>query len=86
MDYLGSHKSQAVRQAIRTASARLIFLPPYSPDLNPIEQVFAKIRALLRKAEGRTIEAMNTVIAAILAALTPRECAAHIRNSGYAST
>ena len=57
MDNLGSHKGQAVRQLIRAAGAKLFFLPPYSPDLNPIEQVFAKLKTLLRKADARTIEA-----------------------------
>ena len=57
MDNLGSHKGQLVRRAIRTAGARLFFLPPYSPDLNPIEQVFAKLKTLLRKAPERTITA-----------------------------
>ena len=57
MDNLGSHKGAAVRQAIRDAGARIFFLPPYSPDLNPIEQVFAKLKLLLRKAEERTVEA-----------------------------
>jgi len=59
MDNLGSHKGQAVRSAIRKVGARLIFLPPYSPDLNPIEQVFAKLKTLVRKARARTIEAMS---------------------------
>ena len=57
MDNLGSHKSQVVRQSIRAAGARLFFLPPYSPDLNPIEQVFAKLKHILRKAKERTVEA-----------------------------
>ena len=57
MDNLGSHKGHAVRAAIRAAGARLVFLPPYSPDLNPIEQVFAKLKTLLRKAAERTVEA-----------------------------
>src|SRR5712691_1549516 len=57
IDNLGSHKGKAVRRAIRSAGARLFFLPPYSPDLNPIEQVFAKLKTLLRKAAERTVEA-----------------------------
>src|SRR3989304_1273708 len=56
IDNLGSHKAKAVRQAIRAAGAKLFFLPPYSPDLNPIEQVFSKLKALLRKAQERTVE------------------------------
>jgi transposase len=57
IDNLGSHKGKAVRQAIRAAGAKLFFLPPYSPDLNPIEQVFAKLKTLLRKAAERSVEA-----------------------------
>jgi transposase len=59
MDNLSSHKGPAIRKAIRAAGAKLIFLPPYSPDLNPIEQVFAKLKTLLRKANARTIEAVS---------------------------
>jgi putative transposase len=58
MDNLGSHKGNAVRQAIRSAGAKLFFLPKYSPDLNPIEQVFAKLKTLLRKADARSIAAV----------------------------
>lgn len=58
MDNLGSHKNRAIRRAIRAAGARLLFLPPYSPDLNPIEQLFAKLKTLLRKAGKRTVEAV----------------------------
>ena len=57
MDNLGSHKGQTIRRAIRAAGAKLFFLPPYSPDLNPIEQVFAKLKTLLRKAAERTVDA-----------------------------
>ena len=60
MDNLGSHKRQAIRRLIRAVGAKLFFLPPYSPDLNPIEQVFAKLKTLLRKADERTIEATWT--------------------------
>jgi transposase len=66
MDNPGSHKSWAVRQALRRVGARLLFLPKYSPDLNPIEQVFAKLKTLLRKAMARTGNAICTVIADIL--------------------
>lgn len=86
MDNLGSHKSGAVRKAIRSAGARIFFLPPYSPDLNPIEQVFAKLKTLLRKAEERTIEGVWTRIGSLLDCFTPGECANYLRNSGYAST
>ena len=86
MDNLGSHKGQAVRQAIRSAGARLLFLPPYSPDLNPIEQVFAKLKLLLRKAAERSVEATWHRIGALLDAFPPHECANYLKNSGYAST
>jgi transposase len=84
MDNLGSHKSQAVRTAIRAAGARLLFLPPYSPDLNPIEQVFAKLKTLLRKANERSVEATSKRIGSLLNAFPPHECANYLRNSGYA--
>ena len=85
MDNLGSHKSQAVRQLIRTAGAKLFFLPRYSPDLNPIEQVFAKLKTLLRKADPRTIEQTWRGIGALLNHFTPEECANYLANAGYAS-
>jgi transposase len=85
IDNLGSHKGKAVRQAIRAAGAKLFFLPPYSPDLNPIEQVFAKLKTLLRKAATRTVEATWRRIGDLLAAFTPQECANYFVNAGYAS-
>ena len=85
MDNLGSHKSQAVRDAIRKVGAKLFFLPPYSPDLNPIEQVFAKLKTLLHKAAERTVEATWQRIGVLLQCFTPAECANYIRNAGYAS-
>ena len=85
MDNLGSHKRQAIRRVIRAAGARLFFLPPYSPDLNPIEQVFAKLKTLLRRAAKRSTEAIWRQIAALLATFSPQECASYFRNSGYAS-
>ena len=85
MDNLGSHKGKAVRQALRAAGARLFFLPPYSPDLNPIEQVFAKLKTLLRKAEERTVEATWRRIGELLDQFQPNECANYLINSGYAS-
>jgi Transposase and inactivated derivatives len=85
MDNLGSHKGKAARQLIRSAGARLLFLPPYSPDLNPIEQVFAKLKTLLRKAAERSVEATWKRIGSLLDAFPPNECAAYLRNSGYAS-
>ena len=86
MDNLGSHKAVAVRTAIRSAGARLLFLPPYSPDLNPIEQVFSKLKHTLRKAMGRSIEAVEEAIANTLPEITKQECQAYIVNAGYAST
>ena len=86
MDNLGSHKSQAVRRAIRAAGAHLLFLPPYSPDLNPIEQVFAKLKHLLRKAAERTLEATWKRIGSLLDEFQPTECANYLTNSGYASS
>jgi transposase len=85
MDNLGSHKGKAVRRAIRAAGARLFFLPQYSPDLNPIEQVFAKLKTLLRKAGERTVEGTWKRIGTLLGAFSPQECASYLRNSGYAS-
>lgn len=85
MDNLGSHKSRAVRRAIREAGAHLIFLPPYSPDLNPIEQVFAKLKTLLRKAAERTVEATWRRIGQLLDHFSATECANYLVNSGYAS-
>jgi transposase len=86
MDNLGSHKGKAVRRAIRAAGAKLFFLPQYSPDLNPIEQVFAKLKTLLRKAAERTVEATWKRIGTLLNAFSPQECANYLRNSGYASS
>src|SRR5258708_26650541 len=86
MDNLGSHKGKAVRQLIRAAGAKLFFLPKYSPDLNPIEQVFAKLKHLLRKAAARTVETICAAIGEILGAFKPEECATYFRNSGYAPT
>ena len=84
MDNLSSHKRPAVRQAIRSVGARLLFLPPYSPDLNPIEQVFAKLKHLMRKAAERTHQATWRRIGTLLDCFSPDECANYLRNSGYA--
>lgn len=86
MDNLSSHKGAAVRKAIRDTGAHLLFLPPYSPDLNPIEQVFAKLKALLRKAAERSIEATWRRIGDLLDQFSPTECANYFTNAGYAST
>ena len=83
MDNLSSHKKPAVRAAIRARGARLLFLPPYSPDLNPIEQVFAKLKHLLRKAAERSVETTWRRIGALLNAFPPHECANYLKNSGY---
>jgi len=85
MDNLGSHKGTAVRNAIRAAGAHLLFLPPYSPDLNPIEQVFAKLKHLVRTASERTVEAVWKRLGTLFDSLAPEECANDLRNSGYAS-
>jgi transposase len=83
MDNLPAHKVSGARKAIEAAGARLLFLPPYSPDFNPIEQAFAKIKALLRKAAARTVDALEAAIAAALDAFSPAECANYFTNSGY---
>jgi len=85
MDNLGSHRGRLVRRAIRKAGARLLFLPKYSPDLNPIEQVFAKLKHLLRKAQARSYDTILDTLAHLLDAFTPQECANYLRNSGYAA-
>ena len=85
MDNLGSHKSAEVRRMIRTVGARLWYLPPYSPDLNPIEQAFAKMKTLLRKADARIIEHTWRTIGALLDCFSPTECANYFTNAGYAS-
>lgn len=83
LDNLGSHKGKVVRQLIRCVGAKLFFLPKYSPDLNPIEQVFAKLKHLLRKAAARTVDAVCDAIGEALQAFTPKECANYLANSGY---
>jgi len=83
MDNLASHKVAGVKAAIERAGATLRYLPAYSPDLNPIEQAFAKLKAALRKAAARTFGALIEAIAQALADFTPQECANYIANSGY---
>jgi transposase len=83
MDNLGSHKGKAVRALIRSAGAKLFFLPKYSPDLNPIEQVFAKLKHLLRKAAARTLEAICIAVGQLLGTFSAEECANYFSNSGY---
>jgi transposase len=83
MDNLGSHKVSGVRQAIEARGASLLYLPPYSPDLNPIEQSFAKLKALIRKAAARNREALWTAIGQLLSRFAPHECANYFSNAGY---
>ncbi|MET4689251.1 IS630 family transposase [Sinorhizobium fredii] len=85
MDNLGSHKSAAVRQIVTAAGARLWFLPPYSPDLNPIEQAFAKIKHWMRHAQKRTIEDTWRHIGSLVTTIKPDECRNYFANAGYAS-
>ena len=85
MDNLGSHKSKAVRDAIKRAGARLWFLPQYSPDLNPIEQTFAKIKHWMRMAQKRTIEELWRHVGHLIGTIKPDECANYFKNAGYAS-
>ena len=86
MDNLSSHKSKAVRETIRAKGAHLLFLPPYSPDLNPIEQVFAKLKHLMRKAAERTVEATWRRIGKLLDQFSAQECGNYFKNAGYGST
>ena len=83
MDNLTAHKTTAVRESIRAHGARLFLLPPYSPDLNPIEQAFAKLKALLRAAKERTVEGLWSRLGHLLAEFKPDECANYIRNASY---
>ncbi len=86
MDTLASHKTKPVRKAIRRTGARLIFPPKYSPDLNPIEQFFAKLKHRLRKAQARSADAVRDAIAQILDDVTPRECSNYFAHAGYEPT
>jgi transposase len=83
MDNLSSHKAAGVREAIEAVGASLLYLPPYSPDFNPIEMAFAKMKALLRKAAKRTIDALWTDIGEIVALFKPAECANYFVAAGY---
>ena len=85
MDNLGSHMGKAVRKAIRKAGAKLFFLPPYSPDLNPIEQAFAKLKSLLKKLQPRTVEETWRGIGNLIDDITPPECENYFIDAGYAS-
>lgn len=83
MDNLGSHKGAGVRDAIEAAGASLLYLPPYSPDFNPIENAFSKLKALLRKAAERTLEGLRSRIGTLLPAFTLQECANFSAAAGY---
>jgi transposase len=86
MDNLSSHKAPAIRRAIRSAGAKLFYLPRYSPDLNPIEQAFAKLKTLLRKENARSLEQVEAGIVRSLGKLTPGECRSFFIKAGYAPT
>ena len=83
LDNLPAHKSAAVRDAVEAVGARLLFLPPYSPDFNPIENAFAKLKALLRRAAARTVDELWAVIGRSLDAFSPTDCANYFTAAGY---
>ena len=83
MDNLSSHKGPRVREMIERAGASLLYLPPYSPDFNPIENAFAKLKALLRKAAERTVDGLWATIGRLIDAFTPQECANYFTAAGY---
>ncbi len=83
LDNLSSHKNEAAARLVTAAGARLLFLPPYSPDLNPIEMAFAKLKELLRQAQARTVDALWDLIGRTLNLFTPEECANYNRHCGY---
>ena len=85
MDNLASHKVAGIREAIETAGAEVLYLPPYSPDLNPIEQVFAKLKELLRAAAKRTVSALWDTIGTTLDAFQPLECDNYLKHAGYSA-
>jgi transposase len=83
MDNVSVHKVAGIREAIEACGAALFYLPPYSPDLNPIEQCFAKLKAILRKAAARSLESLWKVIGSCIRLFPRRECAAYFANAGY---
>lgn len=83
MDNLAAHKAVGVREAVAERGAAIVYLPPYSPDLNPIEMAFAKLKALLRAAEARTIDALWRTIGHLLERFTPAQCRNMLRHAGY---
>jgi transposase len=86
VDNLGSHRSAKIEQAIRARHARLVYLPKYSPDLNPIEMAFSKLKAHLRRAAERSTENLWSRIGQVIETFTPTECANFFQAAGYAST
>jgi transposase len=86
LDNLSSHKVRGVREAIAAAGAHLLYLPPYSPDLNPIEKFFARLKALLRRAATRRVDALWNEIRALLTTVTQEECSHYLASCGYVST
>ncbi len=83
LDNLASHKTRAVRSALKEAGYAVRYLPPYSPDRNPIEQVFSKLKGMARKAAERTVEGVKKLVRSLARKLKPGECANYIRHSGY---
>ena len=83
LDNLGAHKVAGVREAIEAAGARILYLPPYSPDFNPIEQAFAKLKSALRRAAERTLDGLWATIGHVIQAFTPAECANYLAAAGY---
>ena len=83
MDNLSAHRSAAVRDAIQSAGAELRFLPPYSPDLNPIEMAFSKFKAFLKRRAARTVTQLDEAIAQAVSTYTPNECQNHFAAAGY---
>jgi transposase len=85
LDNLSSHKVAGVRQAIEAAGATVVYLPPYSPDFNPIEQVFAKLKWLIRSAKERTVDGLWTLLGTLIDRFPPNECRNYFRHCGYAT-
>jgi transposase len=86
LDNLAAHKIAGIREAVAAAGASILYLPPYSPDLNPIEQLFAKLKALLRKAAARTKDTLWSAIGSLIQTISANECANYLRHCGYGST
>jgi transposase len=86
LDNVSSHKVAGIEQAIRAAGAQLLYLPPYSPDYNPIEQVFSKLKTLLRRAATRTVDGLWSAIGKLIVEFAPNECVQYIRHAGYSSS